>query len=129
MDKLTAALSFGAGCVLGSRAGRQPFQQIKQAAVTVARGPDVQQARDRLKTAADAKLPFATGAVTQRTARVTAKLRRRPTSTDPVSGGETPPPPLPDAGMAAGSPFEPGVEPEPFGTPPQAGDKPGDPVP
>jgi hypothetical protein len=129
MGKLTAGLSFGAGYVLGTRAGRERFQQIKQAAVTVAQRPEVQQARERLKTAATGKLQTGTGGLAQQTAWVTAKLRRRPTSTDPVSGAQTPPPPLPDAGMAAGSPVEPGVAPEPFGTPPQAGDKPGDPLP
>ncbi len=128
MGKLTAALSFGAGYVLGTRAGRERFQQLKQAAVTAAQRPEIQQARERLKTAATGKLQTGTAVSTQRTAGVSAKLRRRPTSTDPVSGGETPPPPLPDAGMAAESPVEPEA-PEPFGTPPQAGDKPGDPLP
>jgi hypothetical protein len=89
----------------------------------------VQQAREWLKTAATGKLQTWTGGLAQRTAELTAKLRHRPTRTDPVSGGETPPPPLPDAGMAAGSPVEPEVAPEPFGTPPEAGDKPGDPLP
>lgn len=121
MDKLTAGLSFGVGYVLGSRAGRRRFQQLKQAAVTIAQRPEVQQARERL-TATTGKLQTRTGGLTQRTAGVTAKLRRRPPSSDPVSGGQDPPPPLPDAGMAAGSPFEPEVAPEPLGTPPQAGE-------
>ncbi len=136
MGKLTAALSFGAGYVLGTYAGRERFHQIKQAAVTAAQRPEVQQARERLKTAATGKLQR--GGVTQQTAWVTVRLRRRPTTTDPVSGAETPPPPLPDAGMAAGSPSnsgvtseppDPGVASEPLGTPPQAGDKADDPLP
>ncbi len=126
MGKLTAGLSFGAGYVLGTRAGRERFQQLKQAAVTVAQRPEVQQARERLKTAATGRLQSGTGGLTQQTAWVTGKLRRRPTSTDPASGAQTPPPPLPDAGMAAGSPSQPGGAPEPLGTPPQAGDEPDD---
>lgn len=129
MGKLTAGLSFGVGYVLGSRAGRRRFQQLKQAAVTLAQRPEVQQARERLKTATTGKLQTRTGGLTQRTAGVTAKLRRRPRSTDPVSGGQDAAPPLPDAGMAAGSPFEPGVAPESLGTPPRAGEKPDDPLP
>ena len=127
MGKLTAGLSFGAGYVLGARAGRERFQQLKQAAVTVAERPEVQQARERLMTAATGKLQ--TGGLTQQTAWVTAKLRRRSGSPNPVSGGGTPSPPVPDSGMAAGSPVDPGVAPEPFGTPPQAGDRPGYPLP
>jgi hypothetical protein len=129
MGKLTAVLSFGAGYVLGTRAGRERFQQLKQAAVTVAQRPQVQQARERLKTAATGKLQTGTGGLTQQAAWVAARLRRRPTGTGPVGGAQTPPAPLPDAGMAAGSPSDPGVAPEPFGTPPQVGDKPGDPLP
>ena len=129
MNRLTMGLGFGAGYILGARAGRERFQQIKQAAVTVAQRPEVQQARDRLKTVAPAKLQSGTGGLSQRTAGVTAKLRRRPTSTDPVSGAETPPSPVPDAGMAVESPSDPGVAPQHFRTPPPAGDKPDNPLP
>ncbi len=127
MSKLTLGLSFGAGYILGARAGRERFQQLKQAAVTVAHRPEVQQARERLQTAATGKRQ--TAGLTQQTAWVTAKLRRRPTSTEPLNGAQTPPPPLPDAGMAAGSPSDSGVASKPLGMPPQAGDKPGNPLP
>ena len=109
MGTLTAGLSFGAGYVLGSRAGRERFQQLKQTAATVAQRPQLQQARERLKTAATAKLHTGTGGLMQRTAGVTAKLRRRSPSTGPVTGAQTPPSALSDAGMAGGSPLEPGV--------------------
>ena len=128
MGKLTAALSFGAGYVLGSRAGRERFQQLKRAAVTVAQRPEVQQARKRLTTATTGKLQTGTGGLTQQTAWAISKLRRRPASGDPVGDAGTPPPPLPDADIAAGSPSESTVAPEPSRTPPQADDKPGDPL-
>jgi hypothetical protein len=129
MGKLMAGLSFGAGYLLGSRAGRERFEQLKRAAVTAAQRPEVQQARKRLTTATTETLQTGAGGLPQQTAWAISKLRRRPASRDPAGDADTPPPPLPDPGIATGSPSNPAVAPEPSGTPPQADDTPGDPLP
>ena len=100
MGKLTTVIALGAGYVLGTRAGRERYEQIKRAAASAAQRPEVQQARDRLKTVAGDKLQAGTGRVTQRTAGVTGKLRRgRSTSTVSVSGADTSPYPSPGIAM------------------------------
>jgi hypothetical protein len=50
VSKLMMALGFGAGYVLGTRAGRERYEQLMASAVRVAQRPEVQQARDRLKS-------------------------------------------------------------------------------
>ena len=100
MGKLTTVIALGAGYVLGTRAGRERYEQIKQAAASAAQRPEVQQVRDRLKTVAGDKLQPGTGRVTQRTAGMTGKLRRgRSTSTVFISGADTSAYPSPGIGM------------------------------
>ena len=100
MGKLTAVIALGVGYVLGTRAGRERYEQIKQAAASAAQRPEVQRARDRLKTVAGDKLQAGTGRVSQRTAAVTGKLRRRrSTATVSASGADTSPYPSPGIGM------------------------------
>ena len=100
MGKLTTVIALGAGYVLGTRAGRERYEQIKRAAASAAQRPEVQQVRDRLKTVAGGKLQAGTARVTQRTAGVTGKLHRgRSTSTASVSGADPSPYPSPGIGM------------------------------
>lgn len=127
MSKSTLALGFGAGYVLGARAGRARFEQIKQAAATAAQRPEVQQALDRLKTATPAKLQSGTENLSRRTSGVTAKLRRRHTSTDYLNGAQTPVSPS-DASLAVGLPADAAVAQEPLKPPRQANDEPGSPL-
>lgn len=56
MGKLSLGLGLGVGYVLGTRAGRARFEQIKQAASGVMGRPEVQQALEKAKTAAPAPL-------------------------------------------------------------------------
>ena len=65
MGKLTTLIALGAGYVLGTRAGRERYEQIKQTAVTTAQRPEVQQARDRLKSVAGDKLQAGVARVKQ----------------------------------------------------------------
>ena len=100
MGKLTAVIALGAGYVLGTRAGRERYEQIKRAAASAAQRPEVQQVRDRLKTVAGDKLQAGTARVTQRTADVTGKLHPgSSTSTVSVSGADTSRYPSPGIGM------------------------------
>lgn len=56
MGRLSLGLGFGVGYVLGARAGRARYEQIKQAAAGVMERPEVQQALDKARTAAPAPL-------------------------------------------------------------------------
>jgi hypothetical protein len=49
MSKLTLTLAFGAGYVLGAKAGRGRYEQIKARAAKVAENPRVQAATDTAK--------------------------------------------------------------------------------
>jgi hypothetical protein len=114
VGRLTTALAFGTGYVLGSRAGRERFEQLKGAAAKLAQRPELQQAGDRLKTVAADKLRTGTGRVTQPTTGVATRLRRRRAGAG--TGTLAYPPPGP--GMAAGSPSGPAGMPQPSGTAP-----------
>jgi hypothetical protein len=56
MGRLSLGLGFGVGYVLGARAGRARYEQIKQAAAGVMERPEVQQAVEKARTAAPAPL-------------------------------------------------------------------------
>lgn len=49
MKKIPLLLAAGAGYVLGARAGRERYEQIKSQAVRVARDPRVQDATEKAK--------------------------------------------------------------------------------
>lgn len=49
MSKITLALAFGAGYVVGARAGRERYEQIRAGAQKVASNPTVQAATDTAK--------------------------------------------------------------------------------
>ncbi len=56
MGKLSLGLGLGVGYVLGARAGRARYEQIKQAAAGVMERPEVQQALEQVRAAAPAPL-------------------------------------------------------------------------
>ena len=56
MGRLSLGLGFGIGYVLGARAGRARYEQIKQAAAGVMERPEVQQAVEQVRAAAPAPL-------------------------------------------------------------------------
>jgi hypothetical protein len=56
MGRLSLGLGFGVGYVLGARAGRARYEQIKQAAAGVMGRPEVQQAVEQVRAAAPAPL-------------------------------------------------------------------------
>jgi hypothetical protein len=79
---LKTAATFGAGYVVGSRAGRKRFEQLKQASSTWAQRPQVQQSRQRLQTGVTHTLQAGNARLSHSTAGVTAKLHRRSGSND-----------------------------------------------
>jgi hypothetical protein len=56
MGRLSLGLGFGVGYVLGARAGRDRYEQIKQAAAGFMERPEVQQALEQVRAAAPAPL-------------------------------------------------------------------------
>lgn len=124
MGKAMTVLGFGAGYVLGTRAGRERYQQLKQTAVKVGQHPGVQQARDRLTTVVNDKMQTSTGqgkqlaAAKQRAVGVSSKLRRRRRpAEDDLTEAAIPTYPAPDPGMPGGSPPESGFNQDPLNRP------------
>lgn len=66
MWKLTLIVGVGIGYVLGSRAGRQRYEQIAETARQIAQNPRVQDAADKAKHQAGAVAGKAAGAVADR---------------------------------------------------------------
>ena len=56
MGRLSLGLGFGVGYVLGARAGRGRYEQIRQAAAGFMERPEVQQAVEQVRAAAPAPL-------------------------------------------------------------------------
>jgi hypothetical protein len=55
MRKITFLVGVGAGFVLGSRAGRKPYEQLESRVRTIANRPDVQDAAGQVKSAVKAQ--------------------------------------------------------------------------
>ena len=70
MRKLTALLAGGIGYVLGARAGRQRYEQLRQAATRVTSNPKVQQTAQQAKEAAPVIKEKVSGAATAVTSKV-----------------------------------------------------------
>ncbi|MGY1604570.1 PRC-barrel domain-containing protein [Geodermatophilus sp. SYSU D00815] len=116
MSRLSLGLGFGVGYVLGARAGRARFEQIKRAAGGLAERPEVQQALEKVRDAAPAplrssldKLSSRSGGTPQGTTvdvgGSPTVVRTSPavvTPVDPVAPGVVEPPDLPGDG-ASGS--------------------------
>ena len=66
MGKLSLGLGLGVGYVLGTRAGRARFEQIKKAAAGVMERPEVKQALEKATAAAPAPLQESIGKLTGR---------------------------------------------------------------
>jgi hypothetical protein len=64
--KVTFATGFATGYVLGSRAGRARYEQIREAARALARNPAVQSTATQLQTQATDVLATAKGRATDR---------------------------------------------------------------
>ena len=56
MGRLSLGLGFGVGYVLGARAGRERYEQIRQAAAGFVERPEVQQALEQARAVAPAPL-------------------------------------------------------------------------
>ncbi len=125
MGTLSVGVGLAAGYVLGARAGRQRFEQIKQAASTVAQRPEVQQALQRVK-AASAPSPEDGSAGAQKPVSVAGRLRRRRPATGAITAADASSSPPSDADVAVAPSAEPGPAQQPPAMPQPANDHPGD---
>ena len=66
MSRLSLGLGFGVGYVLGARAGRARYEQIRQAAADVMERPEVRRALDKASTAAPGPLRESIDKLTRR---------------------------------------------------------------
>lgn len=126
MGMLSVGVGFAAGYVLGARAGRQRFEQIKQAASTVAQRPEVQQALQRVKAASAPSQEDGSAGAQKPTVSVAARLRRRRPATGAIIAADASSSPSSDADMAVALPAEPGPAQQPPAMPQPANDHPGD---
>ncbi len=125
MGRLSLGLGFGVGYVLGARAGRARYEQIKQAAAGVMERPEVQQAVEQVRAAAPAPLQ---GSIDKLSGRGSA---RQDTSAETVAVEAlvveevdvvvTPPPPVSGTGGPLGTDAP---LPDPLIPPSKSGDDP-----
>ena len=102
MGRLSLGLGFGVGYVLGARAGRARFEQIKQAAAGLAERPQVQEALEKVRSAAPGPLQGmlggtsgrSSGGVAPATVGLSADVDPASAVTTPT-GSAVPPAPLP----------------------------------
>jgi uncharacterized protein YjbJ (UPF0337 family) len=85
--KLTMLLGGAVGYVLGSRAGRERYEQIKAQARSLARNPKVRETASHAQDYAKAKAPDVAHKVTEATSKVTGR-----SSDDPEGARDTLPP-------------------------------------
>ena len=74
LNKLIAVTSFGAGYVLGAKAGQERYEQIRAAALKVKNDPRVQQKTHEAAEAARAQAPVAKEKVHEAAATVRDKV-------------------------------------------------------
>ena len=125
MGRLSLGLGLGVGYVLGARAGRARYEQIKQAAAGVMERPEVQQALEKARTAAPAPLQ---GSIDKLSGRGSG--RREPDAdtvaidaviVEEVDVVVTPPPPASGTGAPRGTDAR---QPDPLIPPAGSGDDP-----
>ncbi len=113
MGRLSLGLGFGVGYVLGARAGRDRYEQIKQAAAGFMERPEVQQALEQVRAAAPAPLQGSIDKLSGRASGTQRTSGPQSTSADTV-GVEavvieevdvvvTPPPPVSGTGGPRGT--------------------------
>lgn len=101
MKKLTAIVAGGAGYVLGARAGRQRYEQIRNFALRVKDNPKVQEAAQQAADIAKEKAPVVQEKVSQ-VADAAAEKVTSSDSLDSTSGTSAGKGPSQSSGTAAG---------------------------
>lgn len=122
MSKLSLGLGFGVGFVLGARAGRERYEEIKQAAAGFVERPEVQQVLERARAAAPAPLQGGIDKLSGRasggagTGAGAGTSDGGPLTVDDLDVLVPPPPPVAGTGGPSGT--------DPLDPPPTSGDDP-----
>ncbi|MFN2388502.1 MAG: hypothetical protein ABR575_02690 [Actinomycetota bacterium] len=95
MGKAGFLIGFGAGYVLGAKAGTERYDQIKRLYENVKASPAFQEASGKLKGAAGTGLEQAKDKATEGVSKVTEAVKERRSGTDdrPAGGLSVAPPP------------------------------------
>ena len=93
MAKLGFLVGFGAGYVLGAKAGTDRYEQLKRLYDNLASSPAVQQATGRAKTAASSGLGQAKDKASESVSKVADSVKGRSNGDDSRPGGLTVAPP------------------------------------
>ncbi|MFL6154357.1 MAG: YtxH domain-containing protein [Ornithinibacter sp.] len=90
MKKLTLIVGVGIGYVLGSKAGRERFEQIRSGARKVASNPKVQSAASKAQETVAAQAPVVAGVVKDKAAAAASLVGEKVGKSDSGSHGTTP---------------------------------------
>ena len=93
MGRLGFFVGFGAGYVLGSKAGRERYEQLRRLYDNVTASPAFRQMTGRAKGAAASGFESAKDSVSDGVSKVTDKVRERKSGTDGGPGIYVAPPP------------------------------------
>ena len=93
MGKMGFLVGFGAGYVLGAKAGTERYEQLKRLYDNLASSPAVQQATGRAKSAASSGLGSAKDKASESVSKVSDSIKGRSDGDDARPGGLTVAPP------------------------------------
>lgn len=93
MAKLGFLVGFGAGYVLGAKAGTDRYEQLKRLYDNLASSPTARQATGRAKTAASSGIGAAKDKASEGVSKVTDSVKNRSNGDDSRPGGLTVAPP------------------------------------
>ena len=93
MAKLGFLVGFGAGYVLGAKAGTERYEQLKRLYDNLAASPAVRQATGRAKTAASSSLGSAKDKASEGVSKVSDSIKGRTNGDDSRPGGLSVAPP------------------------------------
>ncbi len=93
MAKLGFLVGFGAGYVLGAKAGTERYEQLKRLYDNLASSPAVRQATGRAKTAASSGMSTVKDKASEGASKVTDSVKSRSNGDDSRPGGLTVAPP------------------------------------
>ena len=93
MGKMGFLVGFGAGYVLGAKAGTERYDQLKRLYENLASSPAVQQATGKAKSAATSGLGTAKDKASEGVSKVTGSIKDRSNGDDSRPGGLSVAPP------------------------------------
>ena len=94
MGKAGFLIGFGAGYVLGAKAGEERYEQLRRLYENLKASPTFQQASDRMRDAAGTGFEQARGMASEGVSKVSSAVKERRSGTDDHSTLSVAPPPV-----------------------------------